>query len=114
MLSLHVSGQYIRDYVFTQVNVIVNNEHFFRSVFIQPGTNHRPDGGKDTRSVDDQADAQSLGVVFAQKPDQVLNQLIIHAGSAEVLEVEDNTQIVYHLFETPFAGGFQAMYYKLR
>lgn len=37
--------------------------------------------------------------MFAQKPNDVLDQLVVHAGRAELGQVKHNAKIVRHLFE---------------
>lgn len=44
--------------------------------------------------VDDETGAQSLWVVLAEQPDEVLDKLVVHVGGAEVLHVKHDAQVV--------------------
>lgn len=51
--------------------------------------------------------------MLAQEPDDVLHQLVVHAGRAELGQVEDDAEIIDDLFETLATSLLQAIYYEL-
>lgn len=104
-LYLHVRWQNVRNQVVAEVHLRANKNHLFRRVLVQPPANHRPHGREYGRRVQDQAHAQSLREVLAQEPYEILNQLVVHAGRAELGQVEDDAQIVRHLLEAFVTGG---------
>ena len=104
LVELHVSGQDVRYQIGAQVHFGIDKDHLFRRFLVQPAADHRPDGGEDCRRVENEAHAQPLRVVFAQQPDDVLDQLVVHAGRAELGQVEHDAQVVRHLLKA-FAAG---------
>lgn len=98
-MQLQVSGQYVRYQIGTQVHLGTDKHHFFGGVLVQPAANHRPDGREYRGRVQHKAHAQPLRVVFAQQPNDVLHQLVVHAGRAELGQVENNAEVIGHLFE---------------
>lgn len=48
----------------------------------------------------------------AEQPDDVFDQLIIHARRTEIGQIKNDTQIVDDLFEASFARLFQTIYNK--
>lgn len=50
--------------------------------------------------------------MFAQQPDQILDQLIVHARRTKFGQIENDAQIVDDLFEGSIACLFQTIYDK--
>lgn len=48
----------------------------------------------------------------AQQPDQIFDQLIVHARCTKFGQIENDTQIVDNLFEASFARLFQTIHNK--
>lgn len=105
-MELHICRQNIRNHVFTQIHLVGDEHHFGRCLLVQPSSDHWPDGRKDRRRIDDQTDAHALRIVTTEQPDNVLDQLIVHAARIEAGQIENDAQIVGDLFEAACAGKF--------
>lgn len=105
-IDSHVRRQNIRNQVFAQIHIVRHEHHFGRRFLVQPAANHRPDCREDRRRIEDQTNAHSLRIVSAQQPDDVLDQLIVHAAGIETGQIEDDAQIVGNLFEAASASSF--------
>lgn len=110
---LHVGRQNVRYKVLAEILLAGHKHHLAGGVLVQPGLDDGPDRGEHHRGVQHQTRSEPLREVLAEQPNQVLDQLVVHAGRAEPGQVEHDAQVVGDLLEALFARLVQAVHDEL-
>ena len=84
----------------TKISCFTVTGVFNRVLIFSPRSDYSPAAIEDHGRVDNEADTESLRVIFTQQPDEVLHKLVVHVGHCEIAEIEHYAQIVHHILVT--------------